>query len=99
MSLRLCGHLKEDGIPSGSPRDRRRAEVCDWKLPPLRTLRDIQKALQRIANELWSGRLDPERAGPCSTQRSKPRCHSEIGTNAKNERSKSLRMNTLAVSY
>ena len=86
MSLRLCSHLKEDGIPCGSPalrgqrsgyyhhrqldeciafaRDRRRAEVCDWKLPPLRTLRDIQKALQRIANELWSGRLDPNRAGP-----------------------------------
>ena len=86
MPLRLRGHLKEDGIPCGSPalrgqrfcyyhrrelqgciafaRDRRRAEVCDWKLPPLRTLRDIQKALQRIANELWSGRLDPEHAGP-----------------------------------
>ena len=64
MSLRLCGHLKEDGIPSGSPRDRRRSEVCDWRLPPLRTLRDIQRALQRIADELWSGRLDPDRAGP-----------------------------------
>jgi len=86
MSLRLCGHLKEDGIPCGSPAlrgqrfcyyhrrrleeciafalDRRRAEVCDWQLPPLHTLRDIQKALQRIADELWCGRLDPERAGP-----------------------------------
>ena len=45
-------------------RDRRRAEVCDWKLPPLHTLADIQKALHRIANELWNGRLDLERAGP-----------------------------------
>jgi len=85
LSCRLCGHLKEDGIPCGSPalrgqrfcyfhhrhlqqqlvfaRDRRRAEVCDWKLPPLQTLRDIQKALHRITNELWTGRLDTERAG------------------------------------
>jgi len=86
MSLRLCGHLKPDGLPCGSPalrgqslcyfhhrdrqhllkfaRDRRRAEVCDWKLPPLHTLADIQKALHRITNELWKGRLDLERAGP-----------------------------------
>jgi hypothetical protein len=86
MSLRLCGHLKPDGLPCGSPalrgqrlcyyhrrdqrnllkfaRDRRRAEVCDWKLPPLHTMADIQKALYRIANELWKGRLDLERVGP-----------------------------------
>jgi hypothetical protein len=27
-------------------------------------LADIQKALHRIVNELWNGRLDPDRAGP-----------------------------------
>jgi hypothetical protein len=27
-------------------------------------LPDIQRALHRILNELWKGRLDPERAGP-----------------------------------
>jgi hypothetical protein len=34
-------------------------------------LADIQKALHRIANELWKGRLDPDRAGPMlnATQR------------------------------
>ena len=86
MSIRLCRHLKPDGLPCGSPavrgmrlcyfhnrhlqenlafaQDRRRAEVCDWQLPPLNSLDDIQHALQRIMNELVSGRLDPERAGP-----------------------------------
>ena len=85
MSVRLCGHLKEDGMPCGSPairgqrlcyfhhreqqyllkfaRDRRHAVVCDWKLPPLHTLAEIQKALHRILNELWNGRLAVERAG------------------------------------
>ena len=85
MSIRLCGHLKSNGLPCGSPalrgqrlcyfhhrdeqyllkvaRDRRRAEVCDWNLPSLRSVVDIQKALHRVAKELLAGRLDPERAG------------------------------------
>ena len=86
MSLRICGHLKEDGIPCGSPalrgqhlcyfhhrhrqqrlafaRDRRRAEICDWQLPPLQSVNDVQQALRRIFEELSAGRLDPDRAGP-----------------------------------
>ena len=86
MSLRLCRHFKQNGVPCGSPalrgqslcyfhhrdqqyrlafsRDRRRAEVCDWKLPPLHTMADIRAALQRVASELFVGRLDPDRAAP-----------------------------------
>jgi hypothetical protein len=85
MSFRLCGYLKEHGLPCGSPalrgqslcyfhrrhqrerlafvQDRRRAEVCDWQLPPLNSLYDIRRALHRVLNELSSGRLDPDRAG------------------------------------
>lgn len=44
-------------------RDRRRAEVCDWKLPPLRTLADVQNSLRRIYNEVLADRLDLDRAG------------------------------------
>ena len=44
--------------------DRRRAEVCDWRLPPLNSLDEVQHALHRIMNELSRGRLDPGRAGP-----------------------------------
>jgi len=62
---RLCYfHHRHQQTQIAFSRDRRRAEVCDWQLPPLRTLLDIQQALQRIFNELWSGRLDPDRAGP-----------------------------------
>ena len=57
-------HHRDQNHHLAFARDRRRAEVCDWKLPPLNTMADIQKALHRIANELWNGRLDLERAGP-----------------------------------
>src|SRR5215472_16746685 len=62
---RLCYyHHRDQKHRLKFARDRRHAEVCDWTLPPLHTLADIQKALHRILNELWKGRLDLERAGP-----------------------------------
>lgn len=62
---RLCyfhqRHLRER---LAFARDRRRAEICDWQLPPLNSLDDIQHALHRIMSELFAGRLDPDHAGP-----------------------------------
>ena len=44
-------------------RDRRRAEVCDWQLPALDSIADVQAARKRIWYELLAGRLDHQRAG------------------------------------
>jgi hypothetical protein len=85
MSLRTCDHLKEDGIPCGSPalrgqklcyfhqRDHkrsqyaaaaiRRADVLGPKLPPMRSLADIQVALYEVMNAIADDRIPTRRAG------------------------------------
>jgi hypothetical protein len=41
----------------------RRSIICDWELPSLETLDDVQAALRRIWREIWADRLDLDRAG------------------------------------
>lgn len=120
MSIHLCCHLKEDGLPCGSPalrsqrlcyfhqrhqreqiafaRDRRRADVCDWQLPELRTLSDIQLALHRIMNELFTGRLDVERAGPMLYATQQAAIPLRAPRKRKTRTNKPLRLNILPVS-
>jgi hypothetical protein len=41
----------------------RRSIICDWELPALETMEDVQASLRRIWHELWADRLDLDRAG------------------------------------
>jgi len=61
---RLCYfHHRELQSLLAFARDRRRAEVCDWQLPPLETAAAIHASLARVWKELTAGRLDLDRAG------------------------------------
>ena len=85
MSVPLCGHLKQDGVPCGSPALRgkklcyfhqrvhkrsqyaasviRRADILGPKLPPMKSLADIQVALHEVMDAIIEDRIPPRRAG------------------------------------
>ena len=84
MSVRLCNHLKEDGILCGSPALRgrklcyfhqrdykrsqyaarviRRADVLGPRLPPMKSIPQIQAALYEIVTALAAHRVPLQRA-------------------------------------